>query len=456
MSGRNSLSDLHLANLILAGFQSSKSPVVVDSILESVSTRESVLGLLGSFPAKPSQAECRGLEACSCAKKTLQNQLLINLFDIYFAAALSKSGNNKEVLVIKSFIQHAGKILTGDGCSFSTSSLKDFRYSVSLRNRQDFSATEYPSRDWRSSFNDALMQNAQSTREKMTKKIEDICVDLERRCYEVEGPLRLVEEERDRYISEAEQLKRQNQDLERQLEHSSNGMLHLQQSFTRLEQQTENAQVRAEEMSAALNCARQELDKQRHMSEEALHREQENAFVRIEEVSTALDSARQELEEQRRRTTEMRHREQEIARDRELDLLAACTEKDDQLEEQEEKLSLLQSEMQQMRQTLEERSRDEATSNQKSVSLLRELAQTNALFEDNKALCLQKEKDIQRLLTETESMQIEIANLKTMVRSLINQAEVHMLTLNRLMSRIWSPRSSALHWKKQKRNLGLD
>ncbi|KAJ5538288.1 hypothetical protein N7494_007767 [Penicillium frequentans] len=415
LPGRNSLSDLHLANLILAGFQESESPVLIDALLDSVSTKDSILGLLGNLPAKPNHTQCQGREACSCAKTRLQTQLLINLFDVYFAAALSKGGNNKEVLVLKSFIEHAGKTLTGDGCSFSTSNLTDFRYSVSLRNRQDFSTTEYPVRDWRSGINDALMQNAQSTSASMTKKIEDICIDLERRCHDVEGPLRFAEEERDRHILEAKQLKQQNQDLQKQLENSFSGISDLQQSFARLEEQAENARVRAEDMSAALECARQELDQQRRLSEEALHREQENAFVRIEEMSAALNSVWQELEEQRRHSTELTHREQESARDRELDLLATCTEKDDQLEEQQEKLKHLQSEVRQMQQALEEYSREQATSNLKSASLLRELAETNALFEDNKALCSEKENEIQRLLAETENMQMEIENMKTMI-----------------------------------------
>lgn len=444
-----------MANLILAGFQDSESPVLIGALLDSVSTKDSILGLLGNFPARPSHTQCQGLEACSCAKTRLQNQLLLNLFNVYFAAALSKGGNNQEVHVLKSFIEHAGKTLTGNGCSFSTSSLKDFRYSVLLRNRQDFSTTEYPVRDWRSGVNDALIQNAQSTSASMMKKIEDICIDLERRCYDVEGPLRSAEEERDRHILEATQLKQQNQDLEKQLEHSFNDISDLQQSFASLKEQAENARVRAEEMSAALECARQELDQQRRLSEEALQHEQENAFVRIEEMSAALNSARQELEEQRRRSTELTHREQESARDRELDLLATCTEKDDQLEEQQEKFKHLQSEARQMQQALEEYSREQATSNQKSASLLRELAETNSLFEDNKVLCSEKENEIQRLLAETENMQMEIENMKTMVISPMYQRREHMLTRNRSMSRIWNPRSSALHWKKQKKSCGL-
>jgi hypothetical protein len=348
----------------------------------------------------------------------LQNQLLIKIFDIYFAAALSRGGNNSEILVMKSFVEHVRSTICGNGCLFSTAILQDFRYSVSLRNRQGFSNTEYPVRDWRSDVADVLMQKAQSTREDMTKKIEDICVDLERRCYEVEGPLRSAEEERDRHIFEAETLKRRNEGLEKQLENSSSEISELQQNFSRLEQHAENARVRAEEMSAALNSARQELDQQRRLAEENLRKEQDSSCARVDELSVALESARHELEEQRRRFTEMAQQEQESARDRELDLLATCTEKDDQLEEQQEKLKHLQSEVRQMQQTLEEYNREQAISNQNSAFLLKELAETNALFEDNKMLCSKKEDDVQRLLTETENMQMEIENMKTMVRLL--------------------------------------
>ncbi|KAJ5623107.1 hypothetical protein N7490_011712 [Penicillium lividum] len=379
LPGRNSLSDLHLANLILAGFQASQSSVLVDALLDSVSTRESVLGLLGSFPAMPNQAQCQGLEACSCAKKTQQNQLLINMFEIYFAAALSRSGNNKEILVMKSFVGHSAKLLTGGGCSFLESKIADFRYSVSLRSRQGFASIKYPARDWRSGVAETMVQDAQNSRDNMTKKIEEICVDLERRCYEVEGPLRFAEEERDRYISESEQLKHQNDDLEKQLEISSNANMDLQQSFSRLEEHAENACARVEEMSAALDSARQELVEQRRLAEEATHREQGNA------------------------------------RDRQLDLLATCTEKDDQLEEHQGKLNYLQSENQQLQQTLEENSKEQNILNERFASLMNELAETKDMLEANKAVCSKKDNEIQELLAETKLMQMEIGNMKTMI-----------------------------------------
>ncbi|KAJ5930443.1 hypothetical protein N7466_005936 [Penicillium verhagenii] len=379
LPGRNLLSDLHLASLILAGFQAAQSPALVDALLESISTRDSILNLLSSFPAKLNATQCQGLEVCICAKIGMQNRVLINLFEIYFSAALARGGNQKEILIMKSFINHSEKSLMGEGCSLSTSHLKDFRYSVSLRKQQDFSSTDYPNRDWRSGVTDTLMQNAQNTQDNVSKKIEDVCVDLERRCYEVEGPLRLAEEERDRQILESEQLKRQNKDLEKQLENSASGISDLQQNLARLEEY------------AAKACAN------------------------VEELSVALESARQELEEQRRLSAQTIHLEQEKARDRELDLLATSTAKDDQLEEQQEKLDCLQSENQQMLQALESYSTEQVTSNEKFTSLLAELSQTKDMFEANKVLCSEKEDEIQRLLVESEHAQMEMENMKAMI-----------------------------------------
>lgn len=377
---RGSLSNLHVADLLLSGFQSTESQPVVASLLNSVSTKETIASLFGRFPVKPNQVQCQGSEVCFCASSALKNKILLSLFEVYFAAALSQNGNTTDVLVMKTFVDRAAKSLNNGNCSFPTASQENSRGPFLLRDRQDLASAPSAARDWRSGVTEVFMRSAQATHDNMMKKIGDICVDLERRCYDVEAPLRSVEEERDRHISEAEQLKLQNGELQRQLEQSSHTVSSLQQSMAHLE---ENA---------------------------------ESAYSRVEELSASLDSAHQELQEQHRLSKETLHVERETARTRELDLIATSTEKDDQLEDLQIELRRLRSEIEQMRHNLHNVSRENAHSSETSTSLQNELAETKALLEANKSICSQKEDEIKRLLTDSEDMRMELGTLKSMVR----------------------------------------
>ena len=381
---QNSLSDLRLAQLILEGFQTSQSAALASAMLDSVSTKEMIFHLLRSFPISPNQSTCEGEIACSSTKVALQNKVLASLFEVYFSATLARNGNKTEALVIKSFVDRAATSSFSNDCSFFVSDLKSFRRSIFLRSEKEFSA-QPTIRDWQSALTETMVQNSQGSRDIMMKKIQDVCVDLERRCYDVEGPLRFAEGERDRHIFESEQLKIQKADMERQLEASSKGISDLQESLAQLEEHASSA------------CSR------------------------VEELSASLDSTRQELEDQRRHSDSTLQREMEMARGRELELIATCTGKDDQLEEQQENLHALQCENQEMRQTLEELLKEQAGSLESSASLRHELTELRRLLELKNELYSEKEDEVQRLLTENLEMQKEITNMKGMVSISIPQ-----------------------------------
>lgn len=376
---QNSLPDLRLAQLILEGFQASHSAALASAMLDSVSTKEMIFSLLGSFPISSNKSTCEGEIACSSTKIALQNKVLASLFEVYFSATLARNGNNIEALVMKSFLDRAATSSFNNDCSFFVSDLEKFRRSVSLRSEKEFAA-QPTTRNWQSGVIETMMLNAQGSRDLMMKKIQDVCVDLESRCYDVEGPLRFAEEERDRHIFESDQLKIQKADMERQLEASSKGISELQESLAQLEEHATSA------------CSR------------------------VEELSASLNSARQELEDQRRQADSTLQREMEMARGRELELIATCTGKDDQLEEQQENMHALQCENQEMRQNLDGVLKEQAGSLESSVSLRHELTESKHLLELKNQLCSEKEDEVQRLLAETLEMQKEIMNMKGMVR----------------------------------------
>lgn len=376
---RGSFSSLHVSGLLLSGFQSAESQSVVSSLLRSASTKDTIARVLGSFPIEQKSSICQGSEVCNCAYSSMKNKIFLRLFEIYFAAALSHNGSDTDILVMKSLVGRVTTTFTQHECPFSISDTKDFRGSLSVRDRRDFTSTEYPTRDWRSGVAETFRQNAQTSHDNMMKVIGDVCFELERRCYDVEGPLRAVESERDRNALEAEQMRRQNEELESQLRESSDTISALQQDLARLEEQTESA------------------------------------YARVEELSTSLDSARQETQEQRRLFQKTLHVEREAARTRELDLIATSTAKDDQLEELQGELRGLRSENEQMRLGLDEASKEKATSSNSFACLQNELADVKALLETAKATCSQKEDEVKRLLTDKEDMRMELGTLNQMV-----------------------------------------
>jgi len=377
---RGSLASLHVAALLLSGFQSTESKPIISALLNSASTKEAISSLFGRFPVMSSQAECHGSEVCYCAYAALKNTILLNLFEVYLAASLSQNGNTTDIMLMKSFVNRAARSLTDKSCSFSTADTKDSRESLFLRSTRDFSSARSSTRDWRSGVAECFMQNAQISHDNMMKKIGDVCFDLERRCYDIEGPLRSVEQERDHHIAENKQLNRQNEDLQRQLEQSAHTVSCLQHDLSRME---ENA---------------------------------ENASCRIQELTVSLESLRHELQDQQRISGETLRTERETARSRELNLIARATEKDDQFEELQEETCRLRSENEEMRQTLDAASKERTMSSEASASLRRELAEIKCLLEESKILCGQKEDEVKRLLADNEELRMETATVKATVR----------------------------------------
>ena len=377
---RGSLSSLHTAGLLLSGFQSTESKPIISSLLNSVSTKEAIANLFRKFPVTPSQDECRGSEVCHCAYAALKNKILLNLFEIYFAAALSTNGNATDIMLMKSFVDRSARSFADKSCSFSTSDPRDSRGSISLRGTQDCSSAGPPIRDWRSGITETFMQNAQASHDNMMKKIGDICFDLERRCQDVEGPLRSVEQERDYHIAENQQLKQRSEDLQRQLDQSSHTVVCLQDDLSRM---GENA---------------------------------ESASCRVQELTASIDSLSQELEDQRRNFENTLQMERETARSKELDFIAISTEKDDHLEELQAEARRLQSENEEMRQTLDTAFKEKTTLAETSASLRKELEELKSLLAENKTLGGLKQDEVKHLLADNEDLRMKFGTMKATVK----------------------------------------
>jgi len=303
--------------------------------------------------------------------------MLRNLFEMLFATTLSQSGNRREVDIIKSFV---GRVpLSLETCAFTTSEPSNFRSSLSLRDRRDFLSSQKHSRDWRSQVADTFRQSSEMAHDRMMKKLEDICVDMERRCYDVEGPLRLVEEDRKKQSFEMQQLQHQNEKLQQDNRQSAQTICDLRQEMARLEEQAESTARRAEELAASLSSAQNSLQEQISQSDGNLRMEKDKF------------------------------------RTRELDLIASCTEKDDRLEEMQGELRCLQGEREDLQLSLNTEVQTRESSMATIASLQGDLQEHKNLLEQQKSLFSQKEDEVEHLLRSNAEFQMEIENMITMV-----------------------------------------
>jgi hypothetical protein len=380
--------NLHVSDLLISGFQANLSQHIITSLLKSTSTKQTIAGLFGKFPAAPAQLQCHGSQICHCAYSSLQNRILLNLFNVYFTAALSLSGDTTDILIMKSFVERAEKSLSHFNCTFTQTDYSAYRSSLYLRNRQEFTSKRQPTRDWRAAITELHVQNAETSHNAIMKKVDDICFDLERRCYDIEGPVRSAEEERDRQKCEALQLKQQNEDLSRQLDLSTQTISTLQQDLARLEEHAGIATSRAEEQSEALELARQELRDQQLHSDDAVRAEQEKA------------------------------------RGRELELIATSIEKDDQLEEVQESLRQLESQKKHLEQVVQASSHERATSAETTAELRHEITEVQALLQASKALYCQKEDEFKRLMAENNGLQTELGSVQARVGRPLSLAHI--------------------------------
>ncbi|KAJ5520103.1 hypothetical protein N7463_000556 [Penicillium fimorum] len=372
--GLGQLAALNLANFVLVGVQEVYPEPLFSNVNNSMAPLREALGeMVEVFPRMPSESQCDGGTWCGSELYIKQNKLFLSLLKLYKASA-----QNGTDMIMKSFIGQVEQSMPSFNCVFSTATPKAFRGSLVLRDRHDLSLTQI-NRDWRSGVTELFMQNAQTSHDSMMRKIEDICFDLESRCHNVEGPLRAAEEERNRYAMENEQLKVQNAELETKSRGLSDCFVELGHENTRLEQLLQGQCAYTDELTTSLKSAREELQQQQGSSEKALLVEKEKA------------------------------------RSKELEMMATLTEKDDQLEELQQELCSLQMKNEQIRQSLDQVSRERVTLSELSGSMEQELASAAETLKQTKLLVDEKEDEVNRLLAQEEDLRKELGSMATTV-----------------------------------------
>ncbi|CAG7964363.1 unnamed protein product [Penicillium nalgiovense] len=383
-SGMGEMATLHLAHLVLAGVQEVHPEIMLSSVNNSMVPLKEVLGdMVEHFPRQPSESQCSDREWCASELYTKKNRLFLSLLGLYnMATAQNGSG-----IIMKSFMRRVEQSMPSIDCAFSTTTPKAFRGSLTLRDRHDLSSTQI-NRNWRSGVTELFMQNAQTSHDSMMRKIEDTCSDLERRCYDVEGPLRAAEEERDIYASENEQLKRQNKELNEQLS-------------------TNNTEVQTK-LQNSHECF-VELDHEKTRLEQLL----QGQYAYTEELTVSLGSTREDLQQQQRSSEKALLDEKEKARSKELEMMATLTGKDDQLEELQEEMCSLQMKNEQTCLNLDQVTSEKAKLSELCSSLEQELANATEALKQIRILADEREDEVNRLLAQEEELRKELGSVET-------------------------------------------
>lgn len=358
---------IQLSMAIVSGLQSLDATSFKKAVARQAHGQfvESIPQLMESFPRRPSPSQCEDSDICRASLANMENELLCDVFALFISSSFFRSGEQDassppELKILQSFLKNARNTITKATCAFSQIQPMMLRESLpALRTLEKSSSTR---QDWRTGLAETLAFNTQASQEKMIRKVEEICYDLENRCSDIEAPLRAVEVERNKALQKADETQRLNRELE----------------------------LRLQEATGTISALRQEIAN--------LEGHAENASGQIQELSERLDAARKELEEQRRETQDSVHSEREKARTRELDLIAAVTEKEDQLEGLQDVVRKKESMNAELRRILDAVMEDKSSLLEDKNALTQEVAKVKQQAEDLEAALVRKDEEIERLL----------------------------------------------------------
>lgn len=375
---------IRVAQSLVIGLQNVVSQGFGTTAAEATLTRlkGSIDELIESFPRRPYLPSCQNSTICYTFVSESENELLYDLFSLYFQASLSPSldqgaSHLTHIDSFRAFMFKARNLICHNTCSYSEIKPLKLRGTVSSLTIHD----ERPNsrNDWRAGLSETLMLSARTSHDSMMQKVEEICHDLERRCGSIEAPLRAVEEERRKISLDAQEAKKHNDELRLQLQQASRTIDELQQNMSRLE-------VHAEAASA-----------------------------RIEELTVSLDAARGELEDQRRDSQEAANRDRENARTRELDLIASVAEKEEQLEQLQEDAHRQREESGRLQQMLDARSKERDAAIEQNAMFEQDMAKLRECIEEYRLLLTGKDEEVARLQAAKEDIETLMETLQSKV-----------------------------------------
>jgi hypothetical protein len=386
---------IKMAILLVKNLQKLKPQPLVSSLTKYLSAagKEELQSLLESFPIESHKPRCDGSTICYSAFSMMQNALFIELLTLCFMIGPRVCTDCHELThaidLLPAFMARVnGKICSYHYCSFSRQKIwygSDPFHLPAAKDVIETNPDSGASKNWRAKVTDSLIQNACVSHKTVTQAIEEICHDLEHRCKNVEGPLRVVVKERDKLSLELEAVTRCNRELESQRGKSSQLISGLDHNLATLEKKAKKASARADDLATRLSAMQKELGE------------------KIRELQENADSDR------------------ERARSRELDLLATVTEKDDQLDELREELQSKAQENLSLIEKIDIVTKEKDMALEKCAEQTRDMDRLQNGLEGKTRLCSDREETIKELEAEKEKILLDWdkAQKKVLVFNLI-------------------------------------
>lgn len=375
---------MKIASLVVSGLRNLEFHH--QAILKEVSLglkSDSVHQLLKSFPRKNLQSNCNQSSVCYAALSTAENELLVDLCDLYSRSFILRKVDDMEACreqasITSEFTTHVKEGMCKSECALAVVKPVTNCDVISYLDTRDVSPN--PRRDWRADISETLMSSTRVSHDELMKKVGEVCRDLEYRCYNTETPIRAIEEERDKATLEAEQLRQYNSEIEAQLQQALNTITELQQNVSHIESHAQFSNARVEDLCASLNVARKEL------------------------------------EDQRRGSNETCHQEREISRTKELEFRAILTEKDDYLEELQKENSDQRARNEELKEALESISKEHSNSLESLSSCEASMSRLKNLLEGSEEVAKDQGCEIESLRGDMELMGLEKEDIQKKVK----------------------------------------
>ncbi|KAK2757338.1 hypothetical protein FQN54_004852 [Arachnomyces sp. PD_36] len=374
-------------------------PLVIKKLSESQSVKSSIATVLATPTGQklyeqvmtfqlPNKGDiCGSSSFCPTALLNVLNQLHIDLSTIFLSAYLPSS-HDKEPLAAAPSRTHALLLVLRGNMGEKQARFKACHSHPTNPQRFDFvtsfSRTRPPpspysthsplnqhtvsSHIWKDVLAEDLLSGAQQSHQAIIQRVSAVCRDLEERCEGVEAPLRDLTAKLDKMTTDCESARGKNDELEKELNESSQIIAALKDDNSKLKHQAQSSQGRVDNLSTRLRATQKDLEDLKHRS-------------------------KKEIAASREKT-----------RETELEFLATVTSRDDTIDELHRNVSEANTQLESLQEQIIVVSNEKSEVQQSLGSLERQLAQSKQSEEAKTKLNTELQEEISRLRADKEHM----------------------------------------------------
>jgi hypothetical protein len=364
---------------------------VVECLSQISRTHESVvdaaLGALGSASVGQDLTKLRQIFSSDaatesskdgvCGAAVLSGRKAIGhaVSGFYLSAALSAdhSQTNVDLELYPLLVEtHALSVQTSPSCTHIVVQLPAHRRTSIKSSTEVFK----PGTTWQTALGDHLQHKARQEQTALSAFFSNACADLERRCFEVEAPLREEKEKRAGLQNQYDNLYR---------------------AYTTLEDSKSRAELRADSLEVEKSEFAHDLEQSREENDELL--------ARVGELEASL------RENQLKAREELDRLKQEFA-NAEMDHATASAQSEEQIEELEAKLDAVQAEKEGKRTDNDQLRAEMGQARERNIVLEAELQKWHKTDEEHRSVIAAAEKARDELERNCEGLRAELEALR--------------------------------------------